>query len=264
MKALLLTSLFTAALTLVSIHASAEKIGNGQIKLAVQNIFQSDDGLTPQEKIYKLWQEAEGSLPNFESMGTGCMQGVAINSFAGALIPRKYRYSNWDSINFHIEKYSDIDLGFTSVPDLLAGPILLEKGVTVAEYDNSLDIGYSEKEKSTCGRKSVAFGRVLKMKDNRSNVQKFKIGVDEASLVILERDAESKLLLREIAPGLVAGVIPTFFNREAPAVSGYCIGSKAVLSQDQMSVTGWTNDESFKIPGVCSVVLFTLTDISKR
>lgn len=189
---------FAALLGLLATQVQAtENIGNNEVDLAVQAIMNSDDGLSVEEKIYKLWQEAEGSIPE-----TGCYSGLGVSELGIN-----------DAFLCLAESKAVTGGGITLVPSFKFGGLMAYTPFRSVErpytepYDPIQHINflesttYSQKEefKSTVNQGSLVIP-YLRYDHDRSQNPLIPVYHDEAGLVV-------KFRARQIAPGVIAGVM---------------------------------------------------------
>lgn len=187
---------FAALLGLLATQVQAtENIGNNEVDLAVQAIMNSDDGLSVEEKIYKLWQEAEGSIPE-----TGCYSGLGVSELGIN-----------DAFLCLAESKAVTGGGITLVPSFKFGGLLVDSPFS------AVTVPYTEQLSASLN---------INFLKNTTYIQQeeFKATVNLGSLVIPYLNYHSakyplipvryltggnvvKLRTRQIAPGVIAGVM---------------------------------------------------------
>jgi hypothetical protein len=252
--------LFLISLLLGS-TAKAENIGNGTNTLAVQTIMnEMDASLSVEEKLYKLWQEAEGR--QIGSNYNGTYVGLAVTNRL-----KDERQTNWPL-------YGTASLIFKNLEARMAMDIILTPFLQVAA-NAIFKREFNEIRLNERGIHDWA-ERGLYLRPDLEHTDKYVVAQIPTGTLVLNSEfsiyENTYYEYREIRPGVLVGLLPTQVNN---SVDGYCPWSFAISEQVEVrpeirdrrgritqertidyKLIGWGNKrKSYKLPNTCDVHL---------
>jgi len=282
MKTRIINSLLLLVAVLMgNIHqAAAENVGNGNGDLVLKKILETNDGLTPEEKIYQMWVEAEGAVPDINSSQIlGEWYGLnMVNRAENGEAVYDSGFKKWT-----YEKARETLLFLDKVDGLKAGPITVKPdtvygyAVTMGNFDGHPETTYE----GTIGegiylRTPEYVGRV-EVSGSSSDYKAYPVKLTTTGMIltsVIPSFEQYKTEYRQISPDILVAVRKAI---KATDEYGPCPGAKKVTKtesrlveepfknilgktktrkvQKNVPVVIWELDQSFAVPGVCEVQL---------